>query len=177
VAPASEQVPWVLVDARYVTLDGRVSVTVTFVAEAGPLFVTVSVYSSGVPSVTGFGVAVLTIATSALFASATITVALAELLVRPGTMFEAVAVSVSVMLVPEGVPALTCSTRLKLAVALTARFAIVHVIVPVPPTGGTVPQAQPAGGVIERKFVFGGVTCVKLTVVAAAVPRFFTVCV
>ena len=41
--PASEQEPCVVVDARYVSLDGSVSVTVTFVAEAGPLFVTVNV--------------------------------------------------------------------------------------------------------------------------------------
>jgi len=38
--PASEHVPVVLVEDRYVTVDGRVSVTVTFVALAGPLFVT-----------------------------------------------------------------------------------------------------------------------------------------
>ena len=79
----------------------------TFVAAEGPLLVTVSVYRSGVPSVTGFGVAVFTIAISALFALATVTVALAVLPVRPGMMFVAVAVAVSVILVPEGVPETT----------------------------------------------------------------------
>jgi len=43
VPPASEHVPDVLVDDRYISLDGSESVTVTFVAEAGPLFVTVRV--------------------------------------------------------------------------------------------------------------------------------------
>jgi hypothetical protein len=42
IPPASEHVPSVLVDERYVTEEGSVSVTVTFVAEAGPLFVTAS---------------------------------------------------------------------------------------------------------------------------------------
>ena len=40
VPPASEHDPCVEVDERYVTLDGNVSVAVTFVADAGPLFVT-----------------------------------------------------------------------------------------------------------------------------------------
>src|SRR6478736_4387303 len=102
VPPASEQEPCVEVDERNVNDAGSVSVTVTLVAEDGPLFVTASVYVSGVPSVTGFGEAVFTIAISALFASATITVALAVLPVRLGTMLVAVAVSVSVMLVPDG---------------------------------------------------------------------------
>jgi hypothetical protein len=118
--PASEQDPCVLVEERYVTVEGSVSVTVTVVADAGPLLVTASEYVSGVPSVTGFGVAVFTIAMSALFALATTTVALAEFVVRLGTMLVAFAVTVSVMFVPEGVPAFTCSTSVKLAVLLTA---------------------------------------------------------
>ena len=40
VPPASEQEPCVVVEERYVTTDGNVSVTVTFVADAGPLLVT-----------------------------------------------------------------------------------------------------------------------------------------
>ena len=40
VPPASEQVPCVVFEERYVTIEGSVSVTVTFVAVAGPLFFT-----------------------------------------------------------------------------------------------------------------------------------------
>ena len=132
---------------------------------------------SGVPSVTGLGVAVFTIAMSALLALATSTVALAVFVVRLGTMLVAVAVSVSVILVPDGVPELTCNTSVKVPVFAepTARLAMVQVMVPVPPTAGFVPQVQPAGTVIDWKVVFGGVTCVKLTAVAAAGPLLVTV--
>jgi hypothetical protein len=130
--------------------EGSVSVTVTFVADAGPLLVTASEYVSRVPCVTGLGVAVFTIPTSALLAFATITVALAVLLVRFGTTLVAVAVAVSVMLVPEGVPGLTCRTNVNVPVVLTFIFAPrEHVIVPVPPTTGWVAQVHPVGGVID----------------------------
>jgi hypothetical protein len=117
------------------------------------------------------GVAVFTIAISALLALATRTKALAVFELMLGTMLPAVAVSVSVIFVPEGVPALTCNTRLKLAVLAepVASVAIVQVIAPVPPTAG-VAHDHPAGAEIDWKFVFGGVVCVKLTVVAAAGP-------
>ena len=158
-------------------MDGKVSVTVTFVADAGPLLVTVSVYNSGVPSVTGIGDAVLTIAISALFAFATITVALAVLLVMFGTIFVAVAVIVFVMLVPEGVPETTLSTSVKVPVLPTARLVLsVQEIVPVPPTGGSVPQVHPAA-VIDTNVVFGGVTSVMLVPVALLGPMLLTVCV
>jgi hypothetical protein len=155
-----------------------VSVTVTFVADDGPLLVTVTVYVSGVPWVTGLGVAVFTTATSALLALATTTVAFALLLVRLGTRLVAVAVSVSVMFVPDGVPEFTCSTSVNVPLPLSARLLpSVQVIVPVPPIAGTVPQVHPAGGVIDWTVVFGGVVCVKLTPVAAAGPLLVTVCV
>src|ERR1700730_11571789 len=116
-------------------------------------------------------------ATSALFALATTTVALAVFVVMPGTILAAVAVTVSVMFVPDGVPAFTCNTSVKVAMPLTASVPLsVQVIVPVPPTGGTVPQVQPAGGVNDWEFVLGGVTCVILVpVVVTAGPRFVPV--
>jgi hypothetical protein len=99
------------------------------------------------------------IAISALLALATTTVALAVLVVRFGTMLVAVTVAESVMLVPEGVPAFTCRTRVKVPVLFNARVLVaLQVIVPVPPTEGVVPHVHPAGGVIDRKFVLGGVT-------------------
>src|SRR5258707_70606 len=115
------------------------------------------------------GVPVFTIATSALFALATIAVALAMFVVILGTALAAVAVAVSVMLVPDGVPVFTRSTTLKVAVlpAPTPRLPLsVQVMVPVPPTAGTVPQVHPAGGVIDWKVGSGGGPCV--TVIPAA---------
>src|SRR5271163_3987961 len=116
---------------------------------------------------------------SALLALATTTVALAEFVVRLGTMLVEVAAAVSVMVVPDGVAAFTCNSSVKLAVPLTARLPLsVHVMVPVPPTAGTVPHVHPAGGVIDWKFVFGGVVCVKVIPAAvAAGPLFVTLCV
>jgi hypothetical protein len=105
----------------------------------------------------GLGVAVFTIAMSALFALATTTTAVALLLVRLGTMFVAVAVAVSAMLVPEVVPAVTCKTKVKFAVAFRARLVpSVQVIVPAAPTAG-VTHVHPAGGAMDWKFVLGGV--------------------
>ena len=104
----------------------------------------------------GLGVAVLTIVTLALLALATTTSAVAVLVVRPGTMLVAVAVAVSAILVPEAVPAFTCNTRVKLAVAVAARVPIVQVIVPEAPTPGLM-QVHPAGAVMDWKFVLGGV--------------------
>src|SRR5947209_11359889 len=75
VPAASEQVPCVEFAERYVTTEGNGSETYTLVAEFGPLLVTVNVYVSSVPSVTGFGEADFTMATSALFALATTRVA------------------------------------------------------------------------------------------------------
>ena len=117
-------------------------------------------------------------ARSALLALATTTVALAVLVARFGTIFVAVAVAVSVMFVPEGVPEFTCRTSVKVPELFTAREPeAVQVIVPVAPTAGLVPQVQPAGGVIDWKFVLGGVTCEKEAPVAAAGPLLVTVCV
>src|SRR5437660_10432820 len=178
VPPASEHVPVVVVAERKVTAAGNVSVTVTFVAEAGPLLTTVSVYVKGLPCSTGFGVAVFVIAISALLALATTTVAVALLVVRPGTMLPALAVAVSEIFVPEGVPAFTCSTKVKFAVAFTPRLlASVHVMVPVPPTAG-VTHDHPAGNAIDWKFVFGGVLWVSVVgAVVAAGPLLVTLCV
>ena len=81
------------------------------------------------------------------------------------------------MLVPEGVPEFTFRTSVKLAVAFTARLGSLQVMVPVPPTGGVVGQVHPAGGVMDWKFVLGGVVWEKLAVVAAEGPLLVTLCV
>jgi hypothetical protein len=105
---------------------------------------------------------------------ATVTVAVALLVVRLGTMFVADAVSVSGMVVPDAVLETTCVTNVKFAVALRERLLpSVQVIVPVPPTAGVV-QVQPAGAVIDWKVVLGGVVCVNVGAVAAAGPLLVT---
>jgi hypothetical protein len=93
-------------------------------------------------------------------------------------MFEALAVTVSEMLVPDGVPAFTCRASVKLAVALTARVPVaVQVMVPVFPTAGAT-QVHPAGATMDWKLVFGGVLCVKVApALAAAGPSLVTLCV
>jgi hypothetical protein len=93
--------------------------------------------------------------TLALLPLATVTIAVAVLVVRFGTMLDAVAVSVSAMLVPEAVPAFTWSTNVKLAVALTASVLAVQLMVPAAPTLGVV-HVQP-GAVMDWKLVLGGV--------------------
>src|SRR6201999_3358849 len=77
--------------------------------------------------------------------------------------------------VPAAVPPLTWTTIGKL-VAPGARLAIVQVSVPVPPTTKVL-QAQPTGGVNERKFVFAGIVSVNVTLAALLGPGFVRVCV
>ena len=84
-------------------------------------------------------------------------------------------VTVSVMVVPEGVPGLTCTTSGKFVVP-GARLAIVHVSVPVPPTTNVL-QVQPTGGVNERKFVFAGMASVNVTLAALLGPGLVRTCV
>ena len=85
------------------------------------------------------------------------------------------------MVVPEGVAVFTCNSSVKFAVPLTARLPLsVQVMVPVPPiSAGKVPHVHPAGGVIDWKFVFGGVVCGEKVIPAAAAagPLFVTLCV
>src|SRR3954447_19696497 len=72
--------------------------------------------------------------------------------------------------VPPGVPELTRSTRLRMAVASAARLGIVAETAPVPPTGGVV-AAQPAGLVRETNVVPAGRVSSSLTAWAAPGPR------
>jgi hypothetical protein len=125
----------------------------------------------------GLGDAVLVIVRAAVLPLATTALAVALLLVRFGTMFDAVAVSVSEIFVPPGVLAFTCNATVKLATPFTARLVLsVQVIVPVAPTAGVV-QVQPVGIVIDWKFVLGGVVSLKVAAAAAAGPLLVTLCV
>lgn len=86
-----------------------------------------------------------------------------------GSVSVSLTVALLVMVVPPAVPALTATTMVKFPVVeFAARFPVaVQVMVPVPPTAGTVPHVQPAGGVAETKVVLAGVLWVTLAPAAA----------
>jgi hypothetical protein len=95
------------------------------------------------------------------------------LLLALGSAVEELMVAVSVITVPAGVPATTFTTTGKLAVP-DAKLGFVQVIVPALPTTGSA-HPHPGGiGLKEKKVVFGGVTSVKLALVAVLGPALVT---
>jgi len=128
------------------------------------------------PAATETGEAELVVIKSACVARATTSVAVALLLTALGSGVEELMFAVSVITVPEGVPAFTFTTTGKLAVP-DAKLGFVQVIVPALPTAGS-PHAHPTGiGLRDTKVVFGGVTSVKLALVAVLGPALVTTCV
>src|SRR5579863_7320156 len=90
----------------------------------------------------------------------------------PGTGSVPVSLTVTefVMVVPPGAPEFTATMIAKFTDVDAAMEALaVQVIVPVPPTAGTVPQVQVPGGVAETKVVLGGVDWVRVAPTAAVV--------
>ena len=82
------------------------------------------------------------------------------------------------MIVPGVSPRLTLTTSGKFAVALAASEAMLHEMVPVPPTGGMLaPQFHPAGTAKETKVAPVGMVSVNVAVPEAAGPLFVTDCV
>src|SRR3977135_3834797 len=121
------------------------------------------------PAATETGEAELVVIKSACVARATTSVAVTLLLPALGSAVEELMVAVSVITVPEGVPAFTFTTTGKLAVP-DAKLGFVQVIVPALPTVGSM-HAHPTGiGLRDTKVVFGGVTSVKLELVAGVGP-------
>ena len=159
-----------------VVFAGIVSVKVLVKAGFGPLFDTVCEKVMLFPARTGLGDAEVVTARSVWVAPATVTFAVAVLLDGLGSGVADETVAVSDRVVPEAVPALTLKTGWNVADAPAARVAMVHVMVPVPPTDGVM-QDQPAGGAREKKVVFVGTVSVKLTEEAADGPAFMTGCV
>src|ERR1700676_1722791 len=116
------------------------------------------------PSVTGLGEAELVTAMSAWPAGATTAGKVALLLFGFGSGVEAETSAVSVIEVPEAVPALTCTTTVNVAVALTASAGVVQVRFP-----AATEQLHPPGiGVSETKVVLAGIASLKVIPVAAA---------
>ena len=117
-------------------------------------------------------------ATSACVGEATTTLVAAELLAQFGSLTDEQGVlilAVLVMVVPGVSPRLALTTSGKLAVALSAREAMVQVMVPVPPTAGMVaPQFHPAGTAKETKVVPVGMASVNVATPEAAGPLLIT---
>src|SRR5271167_3540969 len=122
------------------------------------------------PGVTGFGVAELDTARSAVPAAPTVVEAVAELFPELGSGVDEEMLAVAEITVPEAVPALTVRTMGKVAVPPFAKVALVQVKVPVPPTA-MVLQDQPEGGTSKTPNVVPvGIVSVKTLVDAAIGP-------
>src|SRR6266849_4330643 len=124
------------------------------------------------PAVTGLGVPVMVMPTTADATTGVVTVAECGLVESVGLE----TVAVSVMLVPLGVLELTCTTTVNVADAPAARVVSVPVIVPVPPAGGLVNvKAGPLVWLSETKVVLAGTASLSTTLGAAAGPALLTV--
>jgi hypothetical protein len=106
--------------------------------------------------------------------SVTTDVALAELFAVNESL-AAPTVVVSVMMVPCGVPPLTCTTVVNVALEPAPRLPMLHVTVPVPPTDGVL-HVHP-GLVNDWNVVLVGIGSLNVTVVAADPPWLRTTCV
>lgn len=157
----------------YVVFAGTTSVTDTFGALDGPLFVTGMAYVMFVPSVAVAG-AVLDTPTSA--ATATVVVAVAVLLAAFGSVVADVTAAEFVIVVLLDTEASTCTTNVKVAEAPLANEPVVAVTFPVPPTGGVV-VVQPAGALSEKNVVLAGTASVSDTLAALAGPALAAVIV
>src|SRR4051812_44008600 len=152
---------------------GTGSVTETLLAIPGPRFVTTEVNVTLLPALTLDTPAVVTICKSVSVAIPTTVVAVAELFAAfNSSVFEAID-TVSVILVPLGVPAFTFTTIVKLAVAEAANDVIEQL--KVPPLGAE--HNQPAAGTTLTKVVFAGIVSVSTGVAASLGPLFVTTCV
>ena len=127
------------------------------------------------PATTGSGVPDFATAMSAPVGTpATSVVALAELLAGLGSGTALEALAVFVMTVPPDVPGLTCTTKPKFPTPPEARFGIVQLIAPDPPTGGVV-HVQPGAGTIDWNVVFAGMLSVRTALVPSSGPEFVTI--
>src|SRR5204863_707858 len=108
--------------------------------------------------------------------TATVVVAVAELLAVEVSADAVAADAVFVMIVPPATLAPTVTTSVKVALPPAASDGFVADAVPVAPTAG-VDGVQPAGTANDANVVLGGTTSVNEILAAAAVPLFVTVIV
>src|SRR3989441_184440 len=166
--PAGVGIDWNVVCA------GNGSFMITLAAAFGPALLTVIVYVSVPPGVTGFGEPVLVIARSA--SARTVVVAMAVLLRRFASKVAELTVAVLVSVLPSGAAGLTWTARVKVAVAPLANKAVVQFTVPVEPAAGVV-QLQPVGVGIDWNVVCAGNGSFMITLAAAFGPALLTVIV
>src|SRR2546427_39398 len=161
--PAGVGIDWNVVSS------GSGSFMITLAAAFGPALLTVIVYVSVPPGVTGSGESVLVIAR--LASARTVVVAMAVLLVRFGSKVVAeLTVAVLESVLPSSAAGLTWTPRVKVAVAPLANEPMVQFTVPVEPAAGVV-QLQPAGVGIDWNVVSAGSGSFIVTLAAAFGPR------
>ena len=122
-------------------------------------------------SETGFGDALDVMAKSDWPAVATVTLAVAVLLLVFGSSMSEATLTTSLITVPAAVPAITFTTTVIVAFAPDASVAAAQVMVVVPE------QVHPAGPLAETKDVLAGRPSVKVTLGEAAGPLLVTTCV
>ncbi len=165
--------PAVAVRLWNVVLGGTGIVTDTLLAKPGPRFVTTVVNVTLLPALTVEALAVFTTCRSESVETATVVVAEAELLVALSSSVLEETETVSVILVPLGVPVATFTPMVKFAVADAASEVAEHVNVP--PEGAV--QLHPAAGVTLTKVVLDGIVSVSTGLAASLGPLFVTECV
>jgi len=130
------------------------------------------------PAATGFGLPVLVTLRSAWVAPATVAVAVAESSPEFVSCVEVAPVAVSVMTVPDAVPALTLTTTGNELDEPGATLGSLQLIVPPAlPTVGRVQDHPEGTGVSDWNVVFVGTTSVKVAVLQLLGPLLLTVCV
>jgi len=143
------------------------------VAADGPLLVTPWVKVMLPPAATEVGEATLVVMKSAWVAPATISVALAALLLVLGSGVEELTLTRSLITVPGTAAALTLTAMVKVADP-AAKLRFVQVMEPEAPTAGVV-HDHPVGSVpMEEYVVFAGVLSVSFAATAVLGPLLVT---
>ncbi len=158
-----------------VVFAGTVSDSAADAPWLGPALVTVMVYVTSLPAVTGSGVSTWVIDRSAE-AVPIVVVAVAELLPGLGSVVDAPTVAVFDSTVPAAVDDATATVNVKSAVLPAATDAREHDTAPVPPTAG-VKHDQPPGDESETNVVFAGSVSDSETDAASLGPALLTVMV
>src|SRR5271154_2599989 len=156
--PVCVQLPCEVVRLVKVTEPGKVSVTLTVCATAGPLLVTCMVYVKLAFWFTGSGVAVFTMETSACDGEAANVKDMAALFAVFGSLAVGPMVAVLVIFVPGASELVACTTSGNVAEA-PELSGPVQVTGSGTPTGGIV-QLKPAGATNETNVVPVGITLV-----------------
>src|SRR5436190_622241 len=154
--------PEVCDSATKVAPDGRGSLSVTVAASLGPVFVSVRLYVMLFPDANVAGPLFVTTRSAEV---EMVDIADAELFPGVGSGVVLLTLAVFVIVEPLASLARTLSARLNVAVAALAKFAIVHVIAPVPPAAGVVQlNVGPALCVSDANDVPTGTLSVSVTV-------------